>query len=105
MNFYGTIKEIAGRDMTDGECMRFAIDQWGLIVSWLREHQGEITGGYAITSVHRDDLASRGYSVKNISNSTMKRLANKMGDAYVENCFWDDLEIIADDLEIPHKKK
>lgn len=57
--------------------------------------------GFPITSVARADLESQGYDAKHVSDETMELLARKMADAYVENSFWIDLEIIADDLEIP----
>ena len=58
---------------------------------------------FNITSVHREDLKSRGFDTSKIDDNTMKRLASKMSDAYLENSFWIDLEIIAEYLNIPKK--
>ena len=59
---------------------------------------------FPITSVHRDDLEECGFDSSKVDDVTMERLARKMADAYIESSFWDDLEIIADDvLGIPRK--
>lgn len=60
---------------------------------------------FEITSVSREDLEGLGYDTSNVEDMTMRRLASKMADAYVENVFWIDLPIIADYLEIPKKKE
>lgn len=43
---------------------------------------------FPITSVGRDDLKGIGYNTKKISDSTMRELADKMADAYLETDFW-----------------
>ncbi len=58
-------------------------------------------GFFVITRVHRDDLAGRGFQTSKIDDATMERLASKMADAYLNNGFWVDLDIIAEDLGIP----
>lgn len=58
-------------------------------------------GYFKITSVHRDDLEDRGFNTQDVSDETMKELGEKLGSAYVENGFWVDLDIIAEDLGIP----
>lgn len=59
---------------------------------------------FEITSVSREDLESAGFDTSDVDDSTMERLASKMGDAYVSNGFWIDLPIIAEYLEIPKKE-
>jgi hypothetical protein len=59
---------------------------------------------FKITSVHRDDLEERGFDTSKVDDAAMERLARKMADAYVENCFWDDLETIADIIGIPRRE-
>ena len=59
---------------------------------------------YPITSVCREDLKEN-FDIKNIDESTMKKLASKMADAYCDDGFWIDLEIIAEHLGIPKLKK
>jgi len=60
-------------------------------------------GSFPITSVSREDLESKGFDTSKVDDSTMERLASKMGDAYCENGFWIDLPIIAEYLEIPKR--
>ena len=55
---------------------------------------------FPITSVCRDDLESIGFDTKNVDDGTMSELASKMADAYCDQDFWIDLEILAEDLEI-----
>jgi len=56
---------------------------------------------FVITKMHRDDLAIAGYDGSNVSDDTMTDLAYKMESAYVSNCYWLDLEILAEELNIP----
>ena len=58
---------------------------------------------YVIAQLHRDDLEAQGYDVSSVTDEQMEQIAKKLGDAYVENSFWVDLEIIADDLGIMQK--
>lgn len=52
---------------------------------------------FKITSLSREDIASIGYKgAESISDSDMERIASKMADAYLENEFWIDLEIMVD---------
>ena len=60
-------------------------------------------GYFPITSVHRDDLEGLGYDTSNVDDGTMQELASKMADAYLDQVFWIDLPIIADELELPKK--
>jgi hypothetical protein len=59
-------------------------------------------GYFPITSVHRDDLADRGFDVSDVTDEQMERLADKMGDIYVEfGGYWDSMEGIAGEMGIP----
>ena len=60
---------------------------------------------FRITSVHRDDLELRGFDTSKVDDFTMERLARKMADAYIENCFWDDLETIADIIGLSRRMR
>lgn len=60
---------------------------------------------YEITSVSREDLEAAGFDASSVADSTMRRLASKMADAYQEHSYWTDLDIIAEILEIPRKPK
>ena len=54
--------------------------------------------------ITHDDLKVIGFETKNISSNTLAKLsekmARKMAEAYPENIFWIDLEIIAKELRI-----
>ena len=52
------------------------------------------SGYFPITSIHRDDLAGKGFDASLISDDTMKYLARKMGDEYCEQLFWSSMEIM-----------
>jgi hypothetical protein len=58
---------------------------------------------FPVTSVARADLEGRGFSTARVSDATMTRLAEKMGEAYTEQNFWIDLDIIAEYLGIPKR--
>ena len=58
---------------------------------------------FGISSVAREDLEEKGYDTSNVTDDVMRQVAKRLGNAYVENEFWIDLEIIADHLEIPKK--
>jgi len=60
-------------------------------------------GYFPITTVHRGDLEAAGFDTTAVDDATMADLAGKMADAYVENAFWIDLEIIAEELGIPYR--
>lgn len=53
-----------------------------------------------LTRIHRDDLTSIGFDGDAVTDEQMERLAEKMGDAAM-NWYWDDLELIADSMELP----
>jgi len=63
-----------------------------------------IDGYFPITSVHRTDLEQAGFDASAVDDKTMRRLAEKMADAYCESVFWIDLDVIADALGIPVRK-
>lgn len=60
-------------------------------------------GYFKITSIHRDDLEAAGFDSSQVDDTTMKRLASKMADDYLEQLFWVQLPIIAENLDIPRK--
>lgn len=60
---------------------------------------------FKISSVSREDLEHKGYDTSNVDDDTMRRLASKMGDDYVEQLFWIQIPILADYLGIPLKQK
>ena len=71
---------------------------------YLKRERGERQEFFPITSVSRADLSGRGFNTARVSDATMTRLASKMADAYCEQGFWIDLDIIAEYLGIPKRK-
>lgn len=59
---------------------------------------------FPITSVCRADLESAGFNTKNVDDGTMSELASKMADAYCDNGFWIELEVLAEYLKIKRHK-
>ncbi|MFI3263641.1 MAG: hypothetical protein R3Y26_12170 [Rikenellaceae bacterium] len=53
---------------------------------------------FPITFLHREDLASRGFDAEEIDDCTMRELAEKMGRAYQEGQYWEDMEILAKEV-------
>ena len=60
---------------------------------------------FKITSIHRADLDSIGFDISNVDDDTMIELADKMKEAYLEQGFWIDLPILAEQLGIPKLAK
>jgi hypothetical protein len=61
-------------------------------------------GFFPITSVSRDDLASQGFETSTVTDEHMAEIADHMQDAYYDDAFWVELDVIADDLGIPRKE-
>jgi hypothetical protein len=53
---------------------------------------------FNITSICRADLQGMGYEVEKIDDSQMTQIASKMADAYCDDGFWIDAEIITDNI-------
>jgi hypothetical protein len=58
---------------------------------------------FPITTVSRADLEAVGFDASSVDDGTMLELADKMADAYLDNVFWIDLDIIAEALGIPQR--
>lgn len=54
---------------------------------------------YPITTVCLEDLKGSGFDVSDVDDDTMKVLAEKLGESIMSD-FWDNLFIIAQELEI-----
>lgn len=55
---------------------------------------------FEVTGLSRDDVDEIGYDGANMTDAQMERLASKLGDSYVENGFWEDLECHLEYMEI-----
>ena len=63
-------------------------------------------GYFPVTSIHRDDLRDIGFNVANVMGDPMRRLAEKMGELYVEfGGFWQTMEDLAEEMGIPKLKE
>ena len=91
-----SVKEIGGLD----KCFNCGDTDIGYQDEPTQNKQQEY---FPITSVSRADLDGLGYDTSKVDDSTMERLAEKMGEAYTEQAFWIDLPIIADNENIPKK--
>ena len=60
---------------------------------------------FKITSVSRDDLEALGYNTSRVSDKKMEYLAKRLADDYLEQLFWTSLDIMAEFLEIPKRRK
>jgi hypothetical protein len=63
--------------------------------------QRGFNGGFPITSVARGDLESQGFDASNVTDEQMAEIADHMQDAYCDDAFWVELDVIADDMDIP----
>lgn len=59
---------------------------------------------FPITFICEEDLISRGFDTSNVDDATMKRLASKMADDYLEQMFWISLDTLAEAIGIPKKE-
>lgn len=59
---------------------------------------------YPITSVHRDDLKSRGFDTDRITDEQMEELADKMADDYFELFFWESMTTLAEIMGLPKRR-
>jgi hypothetical protein len=60
---------------------------------------------FPITSIHRSDLEQAGFDASVVDDGTMIEIAEKMADAYLDQVFWIDLEVIAEALGVPQRKQ
>src|SRR5437763_15105298 len=58
-------------------------------------------GGFSITPVAREDLESQGFDDSNVTDDQMAEIADHMQDAYCDDAFWVELDVIAYDMGIP----
>lgn len=58
---------------------------------------------FQITSICREDLESKGFDTSKVDDSTMKKIASKMADAYLDNGFWIDMPILAEHYGVPRR--
>lgn len=59
---------------------------------------------YPITYLSKEDLEEMGFDTDKVNDETMKKIANKMTDIYLDNGFWEDMRLAAEQLGVPMKK-
>jgi hypothetical protein len=59
---------------------------------------------FCISRLSREDLEQKGFDTSDVDDKTMQRLADKLGDDYCSQLFWESLEIIAEIMDIPRKE-
>lgn len=59
---------------------------------------------FTVSSVSREDLISQGWDAENLDDSTMQNLADKMGESWCDNGYWETLDIMAEHYEIKKLK-
>ncbi len=64
----------------------------------------ESQGYFAVTYLHRSDLAALGFDASRVRDKTMRRIASKLEDGYVAKLYWSDLAKIARQMRIPKKR-
>lgn len=60
---------------------------------------------FSISRLSREDLEQQGFDTSDVDDKMMQRLADKLGDDYCEQLFWVSLDIIAESMGIPKKKR
>ena len=51
---------------------------------------------FIVCAISRDDLKNIGIDSDNLSDSTMQKIASKMGEAYCNNGFLEDLRLFSE---------
>ena len=60
---------------------------------------------FPITSVARADVENAGFDTTDVTDEQMEALAEKMGESYVPNNFWEDLDYFAVDMGFKKKPR
>jgi len=56
---------------------------------------------FEISALSEEDLQYLGFDTSGLDDSTMERIASKMGDNYCDQLYWDSLQVIAECMGIP----
>jgi hypothetical protein len=59
---------------------------------------------YPITYLSKEDLEEMDFDTDKISDETMKKISQKMTDIYLDNGFWEDMRLAAEQLGVPSKE-
>jgi len=58
---------------------------------------------FPVALIMREDLVDKGYDVSHVTDDDMCRIAAKMGDLWLEQGYWDLLEVAANECGVPKK--
>lgn len=60
---------------------------------------------FSISRLSREDLEEKGFDTSDVDDKTMQALAEKLGEDYCNQLFWESLEILAEEcFGIPRKE-
>ena len=60
---------------------------------------------FPISYITRDDLEYLGYNASKVTDDAMEHIASKMGDDYCEQLYWTALDITAEYLGVPKRRR
>lgn len=66
-----------------------------------REYLADEAEYFPVTRLSRADFHSKGYNPDKLTDEQMERIADEMGDGYVEQMFWEQIDQIADEYNLP----
>ena len=59
---------------------------------------------FPIANLSREDFEAKGWDTSKLDNSDMEYIARKMGETFIENQYWLNIEYFAEDFGLPKKK-
>lgn len=59
---------------------------------------------FPIANLSREDFEAKGWDTSKLDNSDMEYIARKMGETFIENQYWLNIEYFAEYFGLPKKK-
>ena len=59
---------------------------------------------FPIANLSREDFEAKGWDTSKLDNSDMEYIARKMGETFIENQYWLNIEYFAEYFGLPRKK-
>ena len=63
------------------------------------------TDSFRIAGLSREDFQCKGFDTSKLDNSDMDYIARKMGETFIENQYWLDIEYFAEAFNLPKIEK
>ena len=60
-------------------------------------------GYYPITYLSKEDLEDMDFDTDKVNDETMRKISGKMTDIYLDNGFWEDMRLAAEQLGVPQR--